>query len=433
MTATILLVDDDVEVLETLTMYLEALGYRTCSATNVEDGMKVLENEPVDLVISDVQMPGQSGLDFLVRIRKRSQALPVIIQTGRPMVMAAVECMRYGGNDYLGKPVDPAEMAVKIEKALVESRSTSAHYDLATNSIRRDRKGRILGRYRIVDTIGEGSFGVVFLATKEALDPDTKYALKVLKISALPDEERMQYTRRFMQEAAAGSRIRHPNVIAIHEFGIASEEDIPYLVMEYCDGTSLKTIIEENDSGYRNKVGILLEVAKALEAIHKEGIVHRDIKPDNVMIDTGNKIKITDFGIAKLPDSDLTVTTALLGTPNYMSPEGFKGANVDFRSDIFSFGIMAYELLVGTRPFYGDSLYELMTEICQVKPREPRKVKRDFPPALQAILAGTLKKDRDQRYAAASELAHDLQHYLARGDGHTAVSPNREVAAEDWA
>lgn len=431
LTSTILLVDDDEDLLFTMKSFLTSIGYRVHEATTAHAALALLDQEPIDLVITDVEMPGESGIDLLRQIRKTRAAIPVVIQTGRPQVEAAVECLKLGANDYLSKPVDMAVFEAKIKSIIAERHSAKAAERL--RSLRPDPHGRVLGGYKIIKVLGEGNLGIVFLAERADQETVGRYALKILKLSSVDDEDRQEYTRRFTQEAQAAARVRHPNIVAIVEWGIAEEENIPFLVMEYIIGPSLREYIYQGMAQtYEQKTAILRQLAQALAAMHEHQITHRDIKPDNVIVSDDGRVIVTDFGIARLPESELTMTSTVLGTPAYLSPEGFESAKVDHRSDIFSFGVVAYELFLQRKPFIAHSIPVLAHHIRTKAPVAPRAIDAQFPLALQAIIAKCMKKNKNERYPSARELIDDLTAYLEGPREDSLARLREQVTARDW-
>jgi serine/threonine-protein kinase len=207
--------------------------------------------------------------------------------------------------------------------------------------------------------------------------------------------------------------IDHPNIVKISDYGVADEEQIPYIVMEYLDGHFLDTVIASpKQMHYREKVQIIRQTAIALDAVHAAGITHRDVKPSNIHVDQDLHVTLTDFGIARKSDSMLTHDGLFVGTPAYMSPEGCASPKVDGRSDIYSLGVVAFELFLGMLPFYDNSLFEFMHMVQHSRPPEPKKLDPDFPDFLQDILARMMKKDPDSRYQTARELEEDLDLFL---------------------
>ncbi len=427
----ILIVDDDRDQRDVLRATLELFEYRVLEAANITDAKSVIQNDQVDLIITDVEMPGGTGIDLLKSVKVSHPQIPTIIHTGMPKFEAAVECVKIGAVDYLQKPVAVKTM-MDIVRAALAAVDESKCMD-AARTLKMDRVGCIFGGYEIIKTLGEGSFGVVFLARRFEKDIVKNYAIKLIKPPTLGEDDSREYLERFLHEADAGTRVLHPNVISVVDHGLAEDGMFPYLVMEYFRGQSLKELMKEGcNLDYRQKTKIILQIAEALAAVHAHGIFHRDIKPDNVMIDEDFMLKVMDFGVARLPESELTVTTTILGTPFYLSPEGFLSAKVDHRADIYSLGVLAYELFLGKKPFDSKAIAVLMRLIMTAPPLEPSKIDGDFSPGLQDILAVMLKKDRDQRYQSANELIADLRDFLDSNIDELRARLKDRLEANDW-
>ncbi len=275
--------------------------------------------------------------------------------------------------------------------------------------------GYSLGHYQILKQIGAGGMGEVYLAEDSRLR--RKIALKVLPENIAQDKERL---RRFEQEAFAASALNHPNILTIYEFG--ADADTHFLAAEFVEGETLRERIEQfAPLGRREVLDIAAQIAAALNAAHVAGIVHRDIKPDNVMIRPDGLIKILDFGIAKLTEIksisiDAEAATAIgiktnvgmiIGTANYMSPEQARGQAVDARSDIFSFGIVLYEMLAGRKAFAGESAMDVISAILTKEPAPLDEGETSL--ELRRIIEKCLRKERDERYESAKDLLADLK------------------------
>ncbi|MBS1197306.1 MAG: hypothetical protein H6R18_1091 [Proteobacteria bacterium] len=264
-----------------------------------------------------------------------------------------------------------------------------------------------LSRYQILREIGRGTMGIVY----EAFDPNLErtVALKTVRLEA-NGSDHSEFEQRFQREAKSAGRINHPNIVTIHDAG--KEGEIAYIAMEFLVGKTLREII---DSGERPKLEETLsyaeQIADGIDYAHRSGIIHRDIKPANILVSADGRIKITDFGIAQLPTGDLTQAGTLLGTPKYMSPEQLRGEKLDGRSDIFSFGVILYELLTGLSPFSGETLASIMYKILHEAPEDPMIKNPECPAGVCQILARCLAKDREQRYAEAGEIARDLRRH----------------------
>jgi serine/threonine protein kinase len=266
-----------------------------------------------------------------------------------------------------------------------------------------------IGRFRIVEELGRGAMGIVYKAQDPLLDRTV--AIKTILLSG-DAAERATYEARFLQEAKAAGRLSHPAIITVHDVG--REGDLAYMAMELLAGVELRARMAQERLTVREAVGIAAQVAEGLAFAHEHGVVHRDIKPANVMVVRGGRIKIMDFGIARLQLSDVkTQTGVLLGTPKYMSPEQIAGRALDHRSDIFSLGAVLYEMLVGRAPFTGADTAQLMLNIASAPHTTPSRIVSEVPALLDLIVARALEKDPDARYQDAHEFAADLQACLA--------------------
>ncbi len=262
-----------------------------------------------------------------------------------------------------------------------------------------------LGRYEIVGTLGRGAMGVVY----KGFDPmiSRSVALKTIRRDLLDSEHATETINRFRNEAMASGRLNHPGIIAIHEYG--EHDETVFIVMEYAPGDSLRGYIGRRDSIKLTEVGdIMGQLLDALDYAHENGIVHRDIKPANIIISAGGKVKVTDFGIARINSSTLTQTGMIVGTPSYMAPEQYTGLAVDRRADVFSAGVLLYEMVTGVKPFEG-ATEVVAYQICHEPHRPPTEVNRQLPRGMDGVLARALVKKPDQRYATAREFATALR------------------------
>ena len=265
-----------------------------------------------------------------------------------------------------------------------------------------------LGRYHVLEEVGRGAMGVVY----KAYDPviEREVAIKAIELSFRTNNEETQvYLKRFYREAKAAGKLNHPNIVTIYDVDEDKETGTPYIVMEFLEGSSLQ---ETTSSGIRLDLDdtrkIILQIADALDYAHRNGIVHRDIKSANILILDNLKVKIADFGIARMPSSDLTQEGQFVGTPNYMSPEQIQGKSLDGRSDLFSLGVIFYMLLTGERPFYGDSITAISYKIIHSEPIPARTLNPVVPDDWNRVLFHLLAKDPAQRYQTGAELVSDL-------------------------
>jgi serine/threonine-protein kinase len=261
------------------------------------------------------------------------------------------------------------------------------------------------GRFRVLGELGRGAMGVVYRAEDPALG--RAVAIKTVTLTGT-EEERAHFEARFLQEARAAGGIGHPSIITIYDVG--REEDVAFIAMELLDGRELRDLIRGGALAPSEAVEIAAQVAEALAIAHERGVIHRDVKPGNVMILSDGRVKIMDFGIARLRDPAVkTATGMLLGSPRYMAPEQVSGNPFDHRADIFSLGVVLYEMLTGVTPFAGDDITQLMFQVVNGVAVPPSHVNPVLPTVLDYILARALKKNPEERYGNAAEFAADLR------------------------
>jgi hypothetical protein len=268
-----------------------------------------------------------------------------------------------------------------------------------------------LGRYQIRKVLGRGAMGVVY----EGLDPslNRRVAIKtILKNAAIDAETAQMYSAQFAREAQAAGRLNHPNIVGVHDF--AEEGDVAYLVMEYIQGRELRSFFEAKE-GFEvaEAVRIMGELLDALEFAHEAGVIHRDVKPANVMLDAQRRVKLADFGVARIQDSERSAAGTMVGTPAFMSPEQIQGLKVDRRTDIFSAGTILYQLLTGDQPFTGLGAWTVAKKIMEDHPPQPSSVVKSVSPAFDAIVDKALAKKASDRYPSAREFAAALRATIA--------------------
>lgn len=271
-------------------------------------------------------------------------------------------------------------------------------------------EGVFFGKYQIVERIGQGGFGKVY----KGWDPSLKRYVAVKTCSFVDPELR----QRFVQEAELAANLHHQNIVTIYDFGEQNGE--PYMVQEYLSGEDMDRKIARGDAiELRTRIAWLRAIADGLGFAHARGIVHRDVKPGNMRIQDDGQLRIMDFGIAKVMEAErqLTQVGMSVGTTSYLSPEQLRGLPVDQRADIFSFGVLAYELMTGRRPFAGDSVSAIFYRIAHTDPQPVVELNPDCPPILAATIARCLEKDRDARYAEFARVIPDLDAAVAEVEG----------------
>ncbi|MBD8517261.1 Stk1 family PASTA domain-containing Ser/Thr kinase [Plantibacter sp. CFBP 8804] len=302
-----------------------------------------------------------------------------------------------------------------------------------------DDQRLLAGRYVVGDLIGRGGMSNVFRGVDTKLGRTV--AIKVLKSTLATDPA---FRSRFRQEAQAASRMAHPTIVRVYDAGEERVKDgsghdliEPFIVMEYVEGRMLKDLIAEGPVESEEAVRIAHSILTALEYSHRAGVVHRDIKPGNVMITTAGDVKVTDFGIARaVSDSSTTVaqTTAILGTAAYFSPEQAKGETVDARTDLYSTGVVLFEMLTGKAPFRGDTAVAVAYQHVSERPVKPSSINPKVSPALDQVVLRALAKDRFERYQSAVEFREDLDeagagHVPVRRDDHDSLFGPSPTAA----
>jgi len=285
------------------------------------------------------------------------------------------------------------------------------------------RPRRRVGRYLITGRIGRGGMGVVYRALDETLEREI--ALKTLTVEGTFDEESR---KRFEVEAKAAARLQHVNIVTVYELG--EDRGIPFIAMEMLLGVDLEALVRSGEAlPLPEKLDVVVQVCRGLAYAHERGIVHRDIKPSNIRLLDDGTAKIMDFGIAKLGGTHLTKTGMMVGTVYYMSPEQVRGKPLDGRSDVFSVGVILYELLAGARPFRGEGTTQVLYKIVNEEPAPPDlSALGNLGPRLQAILSRALAKDRDARYPGAAALAEDLAAVAEEAKKAGRPAPGGELA-----
>lgn len=286
-----------------------------------------------------------------------------------------------------------------------------------------------LGRYNILRVLGKGAMGVVY----EGLDPnlDRAVALKTIRMQGLTPEAAAEYEGRFRTEARSAARLHHPNIVSVFDSG--HDGDVAYLVMEFIEGEDLKQHLESGARfSVRSSIVMVHELLMALDHAHRQNVVHRDIKPANMLMEVSGRVKLTDFGVARIQEpneTNLTQVGGAVGTPKYMSPEQAKGLRGDSRSDLFSAAVVLYELLTGTLPFTGENQLVVIHQIVGHHAAPPSSLNPDVPAAMDEVMARAMAKNPDERYATAREFALALravaQQMQTAADGQPA-----DVAAE---
>ncbi|HUJ85763.1 MAG TPA: serine/threonine-protein kinase [Burkholderiales bacterium] len=284
-----------------------------------------------------------------------------------------------------------------------------------------------IGRFRVLGELGRGAMGVVYRAEDPMLNRTV--AIKTILMSSDP-ALRTEYEARFRQEAKAAGGLNHPNLITIYDVG--REEDMAYMAMELLEGVELRDMMKSGRLELPFVLEILAQVADGLAFAHERGVVHRDVKPGNIMVVGGRRAKVMDFGVARMHASDIqTQVGAVLGSPKYMSPEQVAGSPIDGRSDVFSLGVILYELAAGAPPFAAPDVAQYMLQIAGATPTPPSVLNPELPQMLDLIVARALEKDPARRYQSAADFAADLRACLGQPGVAARAAPAIDFELDD--
>ncbi len=409
----VLLVEDDPDHAYLLAECLSDSGYRVVLAKDGLEALKQLKIAQFDLVVSDLNMPKVDGLDLLEAIRDQSLSADVLILSGSRSIPKAVAAMRLGAVNYLEKPFPPEALKAEVRAAIRAKRNRPAQPPLRpappTMLIRGPAAGAAapkIGRYQVEAVLGSGGMGTVY----RCFDPllERSVALKVLAIGDVSPAQESDRLDRFVLEARAAGRLRHPRIVTVHDFGEDRANRLMYLAMELVDGQSLYDLGQTvGKFDWPFVVSIAYQIADGLEYAHREGVVHRDVKPANILIDSDDQVKLVDFGIAKLKESGVTRTGMILGTPGYLSPEMLSSLPIDHRADQFSLGTVLLEVLAGRRMFPSQRL-DVSAQLPSEDGLSFRSLGIKAPAGLERIVSRLHRRDPEERYLDETELLSDL-------------------------
>jgi FixJ family two-component response regulator/tRNA A-37 threonylcarbamoyl transferase component Bud32 len=454
MTNTVLFVDDELGVLHAMMRRMRKEPFQMRTATSGEEALGILSQSAIDLVVSDMDMPGMSGTTFLAKVAKDFPDTIRIMLTGKPTLDVAMDAIN-SGNVYrfLTKPYDSETLAALIREALenrdrararrlsdensacqnkdadlapVNADHIAVHkgsaqpnksaglnggetaarpfWDFLNDLGKPDHKIRIQ-QYEVESLIGQGAMGIVLKAHDPGLKRDV-----ALKLLAPEWDQTLVAHQRFSQEARCAAAIRHENVVTI--FAVSEADGVPFLVMEYVPGKSLQDCLDAGERFLINDVvRIGRQIALGLGAAHELRLIHRDIKPANILLERGTqRVRITDFGLARTLDCDtgLTQKGMLLGTPQFMSPEQVDGKPLSPATDLFSLGSVLYTLCSGQLPFPAPTLSRLLHGIAEEPPVPLRTLDPEVPEWLEKLIAKLHAKQPEDRFSTAGAVADCL-------------------------
>ncbi len=414
----VLLVDDQPDLLETLSQVLQAEGFSVDAARDGREALARIEVSKPEVVVADVEMPGMDGFELCRRLRASGHDdIPFLFCSGREAPEARVEGLRAGADDYILKPANSVELVLKLRRQVERVRTLRAAAEAAEppvnaaalvaieERLRGGAGGGVrLGRFELRSILGRGSMGTVFQAWDTKLE--RWVAVKTVRAGTeMADIWDDNLVRRLVSEAAMAARFNHPHVVVVHDVQDAS--DAAYVVMELVDGVSLHDLLgRAGRLGPENAVPLMGALASALTAAHAVDLVHRDVKPGNVLLGRDGAIKLTDFGIASFLSSGMR--GAVFGTPGYLPPEALRGQGLEASGDLFALGAIAYRCLTGRPAFRGRTPEEILINTIHQRVPPVRESGAEVPPELEAIVSALLEPDPKKRIADTALLTGEL-------------------------
>ncbi len=408
----VLVVDDDPDILVIVRGALEVEGHNVVTSSDPRRAVALAIEHDVDVIVLDVNMPEMSGFETLDTLREepRTAGLPVLFLSALGDSEHRIRGLRRGAEDYLAKPFEPDELVLRVERLaerLHRAGATSgSDPELLGEALRTGdfRSGQIyFGRYQALEVIGEGAMGVVL----RGWDPRLKrlVALKTVRLDRLALGGGSKDTlSQLVREATSLARFSHPNIVAVYDAGSVLE--IAYIVMELVDGISMLDRFDSGPLSIEQAIHLGIAVARALAAAHGHGMVHRDVKPGNILLGHDGSIKVTDFGVAEVVSS-LAEGHRIFGTPGFVPPECLHGDKHTPAGDMFGLGAVLYKGLAGKSAFAGSNLRELLANNLACEAIPLRKARSGIPRRLRMLVAELLSEDPEARPTAA-EVAQRL-------------------------
>ncbi|MDD5728187.1 MAG: protein kinase [Victivallales bacterium] len=413
----ILLAYHDEEFRNQLKEALHAQDLKSKTAKNVWEVFEALIDYSFDLFVTDSDLPGTTCSELIKYCCKRHPAMQIIVLANTPSIREAVEVTRIGVFNYLEMPVTSEAIVTQVKLALAESKNRLIR-NLVPSLDLNKKIFKFLPDLDVIKQLGTGSTGIVFQVKKN----NANYALKIMRSDLAPEMYQLQRGGQFLSEAEILSSIKHPNIVRIYDYGF-SNNYMPYILMEFIKGDPLTNIIKDKSLSIKDRIKIFAQICKAIGFIHKNKVLHRDIKPGNIMVADDLTVKLTDFGLAHIIDLHNSSTeNQIVGSPAYMSPEAFdKNFTVDHHSDIFSLGVLGYELFTGEKPFFGNNVHEIRHAICNARPVAPRKINSDIHTEIENILNDMLAKKPKDRFSNLGEIVNSIESLLH----HSSSSPHQ--------
>ncbi len=420
---TIVCADDDPEILRVYTRLLERRGHTVHTAMNGAEVLQVVEQQPADLIIMDAKMPVMDGMTACEQLRRRPDSLnvPIIFVSGYTNEEDILYCLAMGGTDFICKPFQPGELMAKVAYAL------RRYYETMDNDVGLPLGTRIAGRYEIIALLDTGGFSKVYRARDVTSNENALYALKVFDFP-FAQHSNQQFLYTILREAYQLCKLDHPCIVKILDFGQFGS--IIFIVLEYVHGKALDILVEQRGPfSELNSAFVGLEVTDALRYMDGKDILHRDIKPDNIMISYEGDVKLVDFGLAK-QRSEQTLSVdrnEFQGTAQFVSPENIDGRDVDIESDIYSLGTSIYYLVTGVKPFDGPDLTNILHRQLNETPKPVREINPELTPEFSELIGAMLEKRPEDR-PTIDEVHRGFAQVLERDTGDRTSHPDLKTA-----
>lgn len=392
--AKLLVSDDDAQILELVSLILRTSGHEVVATSDPRQVQPLAAANRPDAIILDVLMP-VSGFEVLseLRLDPRTSTVPILFLSGLGEGSDRVRGLREGADDYLVKPFEPAELVLRVER-LIAWRAVHPRESAAPDDTPR------FGRYEVIDILGEGSMGTVFRGRDPRLEREV--ALKTIRLDAATTESRRQELLTLLRhEAVTIARLSHPNIVAVYDMGDTA--DSAFVAMELVDGVSLGEYLRfRGPLSPEELIPLGAQIAAGLALSHERNVVHRDVKPGNVLLGRDGSVKVTDFGLAYVLSALINDSTELSGTPGYVPPEVLNQRAYTQPGDIFGLGATLYEALAGFHPLAGDSLRDIILNTLAGRIRPLEDSVPDLPPELSALIFELLAVDPEKRPTASA-------------------------------
>jgi CheY-like chemotaxis protein len=405
----VLVVDDDAGACRTVETVLRAAGYEAIDAQDGDQAIDLLRERHFDVVLTDLIRPHIDGLELLDTIRSTNIDSAVLVMSSEGSIPLAVQAIKRGAINYIEKPIVPEDLLEHVREAFEQRRENALQKTLTAPRYPHpmgSAPSRI-ARYEVKGMLGSGGMGAVYLAQ----DPQLGRLVAIKTIRPPSDAKGLFHdaAARFLREAKTVAQITHPNIAAVYDLGTETSSGLIYLAMEYVPGLSLDRLLADQGAlPLARALNITFQVADALACAHRNGVVHRDVKPANVIVSTGDHVKLLDFGVARVSGSDLTRSGLLVGSPGYFSPEAARGERVDHRSDQFGLGILLLEMIFNQRIFSGEDVVETMHLVMERTPPLIADFGIDAPAELQRLVDRLTHKRPSNRYMDEHALLSDL-------------------------